>query len=247
MKIQNQQRNLYAIFIFLAILLSFSLINFDANADPAGANLVSNVTESTPYYTPSNRTDDGGTITITNMDVVQQNFNWKAYVGNLSGTLTLDDSNGNTIYQWALGASEITGEVYSSRAETPTWSTLNCSNTTAVQIEDSALGFLGSQVDTINKTFNETTHQAITVAGRTIAADTCRATATFESDAKPDQSTANFQEILFQSDADLIYATPINYNTTSFNAGNNVDFQLILADDVTAASTTYYFFVEIGG
>lgn len=241
-----KKKSLTCVFVLLAV--GMLILSQNIYAEPEGASITSNVTALAPTYTPDNRSDDGGTITTLTMTVVQQNANWKAYIGNITGTLTLDDANGNTIYQWALGTSDITGEVYSSRASSVTWSTVNCSNVTEIESEDTTLGFSGTEVDTINNTFNESTHNAITVAGRTIDADTCRSVATYESDAAPTNlSTANFQEVLFNSGTDMIYATPISKNTTSFNSTINVDFQMLLADDVTASATTYYFYVEIGG
>jgi len=217
------------------------------NADPAGASITSNVTESSPVYSPGSLTNPGGTINTVVLDVVQQNDKWKAYVGNISGALTLDDGDGYTIFQWAMGASEVAGEVYASRANSIDWSVINCSNVTLIDTEDSVIGFSGSSLDNINNTFNETTHNAIVTAGRTMVANSCRATATFVNDTKQNQSSAFFQEVLFASGNDLIYTSPLNQGTAAFNYNSTVDFQFIVADDVTQAITTYYFYVEIGG
>lgn len=235
--------SLLAIFSLIILLGHSSLVK----ADPAGATITTNVTADAPTYDPDNRSDAGGTITTLTMSVTQQDAFWKAYVGNITGTLTLDDSSGNTIYQWAMTNADITGEVYASRANNVDWSVVNCSNSTEIETEDTALGFSGTEVDTINKTFNESTHQEIKVAGRTIASDTCRSTATYVNDTKEDISSATFQEVLFQSGSDIIYASPLNQGSTDYTGLASVDFQLLLADDVTTAVTTYYFYVEIGG
>lgn len=238
--------------ILLAAGVFLLLKATSVTADPAGATILSNVTATGPTYEPDNRSDAGGTITTLGLSVTQQNDKWKAYVGNISGVLTLDDANGFTIFEWAMTDADVTGEVYASRNNSPVWGSIDCANDSTIEGEDSDLGFGATAVDAINRTFNESTHAAVVVAGNTINADTCRSTATFVNDTRQSQSTADFQEILFASGLDIVYVTKLNQNALSyigeFNASFNhtVDFQLLLADDVTATASTYYFFVEIG-
>jgi hypothetical protein len=204
----------------------------------------SSTTASTVF--PDNRSDAGGTINTLRLNTVQQNANWKAYVGNISGMLTLNDENGYTIYQWALGNAEVTGEIYVSRSSNISWSLLNCSNESLIAGEQTLIGFAASSVDDINKTYNETIHSPITVAGRTIAQNTCRSTATYVNDTAQAIASAYFPAVLLSSESNLIYVTPLNDDTDSYATGSLVDFQLIVPDDVTVASTTYYFYIELG-
>lgn len=220
---------------------------FSVLADPSGTTISNNSTDPGATITPDNRTDPGGTITTMQLDATQQNQQWKAYIGNMTGTLTLDDSNSQTIFSWDLPASSITGEVYASRTNSISWGDVNCSEQSIIDTEHTALGISSGAVDSINATFNETTHNAIITGGRTIAANTCPATAAFESDTRPSQAAANFQQVLFDDDVSLIYVTPITQDTTSYDGASTVDFQMILADDPTIAATTYYFFAEISG
>lgn len=235
--------------LFFVILVAIALIlkSGFVNADPAGATINSNSSASTPVYAPGSLTNPGGSINTVVFDVVQQNDKWKAYIGNITGSLTLDDGNGFTIFQWAMAAGDITGEVYAARSNSVDWSIINCSNVTTVENEDSAIGFTGASIDNINRTFNESIHNTIVSAGRTIPANSCRATATYVNDTKQDQSTADFQEILFASGTDLVYVAPINQGTGGYRDNVTVDFQLLVADDVSQVVTTYYFYVEIGG
>lgn len=241
---KNVEAKIISVFLILAIGLFILQIDL-TSAAPQGASITNNVTSSGPTYDAENRSDAGGTITFMDLTVNQQNSNWKAYVGNVSGTLVLDDSNGNTIYQWAMTGAQITGEVYSSRASNPDWPNVECSNVTTIEAEDTAIGFGALSVDAINFTFNETTHTSIVTAGVTIAADSCRATATFVNDTKQVHSTAYFQEVLLQTGTDLVYTSKLQQDVEGFD-NQSVDFQLILADDTSASSTTYFFFVEIG-
>jgi predicted lipoprotein with Yx(FWY)xxD motif len=180
------------------------------------------------------------------MDAAQQNSQWKAYVGNITGSLRLDDSAGNTIYQWSLGDSVVTGEIYASRSSSITWSSTNCSNATTILNEQTALGMNASAVDSIQNTFNETTHPGLLVAGRGITLNTCSATSTFVNSARQAQASADFPELLLQDTTNLIYTTIINQDNQGYLGSTTYDFQMIVADTPTAASTMYYFYAELG-
>lgn len=229
------------IFLFVTFLVTVSV-----KADPSGASITSNWSSTASTVFPDNRSDAGGTINTLTMDTVQQNSNWKAYVGNISGMLTLDDEDGYTIYQWALGNAEVTGEIYVSRSSNISWSLINCSNESLIAAEQTLIGFIAPSVDDINKTFNYTTHNPITVAGRTIGANTCKSTSTYVNDTAQSIASAYFPEVLLGSESNLVYVTPLNDNSDSYATGNLVDFQLIVPDDVTVASTMYYFYIELG-
>jgi hypothetical protein len=230
--------------LICSLLILFS--NDDVNADPAGSTISSNITVTSAMSIPGNRSDAGGTISTLTLNTLQQDANWKAYVGNVSGSLTLDDANGFTIYRWALGASEISGELYVSKSAAVSWSILNCSNQSLISSEDTTIGFSALSVDSINRTFNETTHADIRVAGRTIPQNTCRSTSTYVNDTAQAIVSARFPEIVLASNTDVVYMSPLNQGSSSFENGTLVDFQMIVPDDVTTAITRYYFYVEIG-
>ncbi|MGV8169315.1 MAG: hypothetical protein ACP5N3_04635 [Candidatus Nanoarchaeia archaeon] len=226
--------------------IAITLFTTPVKADPAGATISNNITSTAATYTPDDRADAGGTITTMVLTAVQQDDKWKAYVGNISGSLTLDDSNGFTIYSWALGASEVTGELYVSRDISVAWANINCSSNATMNAEETFLGINSASVDSINRTFNETTHDDIFVAGLTIGQNTCRSTATYVNDTAQSIAAADFPVVLLASGSDVVFTSPLNQNTLSYRNDSNVDFQIIVPDDVTTASTTYYFYVEIG-
>jgi len=236
-------KKILTLILLVAVFVAASML---VKADPTGTAITFNQTDSGPTTTPANRSDSGGTITTMVLNAVQQNGNWKAYVGNITGTLTLDDSNSRTIFDWTLTASSISGEIYASRSSSPTWSSVNCSNITVVSSEQSALGFTASAADNLTNTFNETTHPAITTAGRTMPANSCNySAATYVNDTKQSITGAFFPEVLFMDGSNLIYTTVIRQDTVGYLNTTTYDFQMIVADDPTAASTTYYFFAEI--
>src|SRR3989338_4408240 len=99
---------------FLFVLLISSIVVFAA---PEGATVttISNSTKGTTAGTMINATGNntanaGGMIFKIRLTATQQNTRWKAYVGNITGSLTLDDASGNSIYQWALSTTTLSGE-----------------------------------------------------------------------------------------------------------------------------------------
>ena len=94
----------------------------------------------------------GGSISTVYLNTTTQNVRWKAYVGNVTGTLTLDDVNDNTLFDWTL--TDVNGEIYATRfSGTINWSSVNCSNSTHMEIENIALNQTNKD-DNISATFN---------------------------------------------------------------------------------------------
>jgi hypothetical protein len=231
------------ILLFMAILMVASAVI----AEPTGTTIVSNSTNPGRTNTPANRSDAGGTITTLDLSASQQDQQWKAYVGNISGSLSLQDSNSFTIYEWALSSTSITGRIFASRSNAVTWSTVNCTSLANITAEETALNINSSVTDSIKNTFNLTVHPAIAVAGKTISANTCNATSTYVSSARQAQATADFPEVILSDTANFIYATIINNDKTGYiGAGTTYDFQLIVADNPSVTSNMYYFYAELG-
>lgn len=233
-------KSITSILFVLLLVLTLSSLVF---AQPTGTSITLEDSDSVAVSPPDNRTDDGGTINTLVVNAIQQNSRWKAYIGNITGSLTLDDSGGNTIYNWALDQADITGEIYSSRNDGVDWGTIACATGGTITSEHTALSMTGTAVDSITNTFNETTHPSITVGTTTVS--NCPATSTFVSSARQAQGSADFPIVLIQDSSSLIYTTPINPSTTGYD-GSSFDFQMILAND-PANTTPYYFYVELGG
>jgi len=212
--------------------------------DPVGGS-ITNISTTTRTTSPDNRSDEGGTITIMNVDATQQNFAWKAYVGNISGTLVLDDSNGRSIYGWSL--TTLTGEILATRTSSPVWTTLSCAAQSVMAAENTVLNMGGTDIDNINNTFNETAHQAFSIAGNTMNQNTCPSAATYVNDtSQTASSTALYQEILINdSSSNLIFVGELESNLQGFD-NSTYDFQLIVPDnDAASNQTQYYFYVEL--
>src|SRR3989344_5968520 len=128
----TRNSKLNSIFLILTLSVILSLVLTAVNAAPTGptVTILGNSTKVTTNGTKINSTinasiSPGGYIFTANLNSLQQDTRWKAYVGNVTGTLTLDDADDNTIFQWSL--TSVTGEVYATRASgSINWSGINC-------------------------------------------------------------------------------------------------------------------------
>jgi hypothetical protein len=238
---ENKKSVLSLIVLSLIFILSLSLVN----AQPTGVTISDNITETAGITAPSNRTDDGGTITTLVLDVLQQNIRWKAYTGNMSGVLTLDDASGQSIFQWQMGAQDVTGDLFVSRSDSVDWDAIQCSNESLLVDEQTFLGMGALSVDNLNRTFNETTHPQINIGLITIAQNTCRSAATYVNNTAQDISSADFPILALSSSTDIVYATPINKGASSYSTGDQTDFQIIVPNN-PADTTTYFFYAQLG-
>jgi hypothetical protein len=246
------KQNKTAMGILLAALLfsAFIILIDITKADPEGASItyVSNSTKNAS--SPGSRTDAKGTITTILLTTIQQNTKWKAYVGNVSGTLVLRDAEEYSIYQWPQGGSP-DGEVYLTRNSTLDWSTVQCANETPIENEEVSLGHTTTATDNINNTFSSRLHESIVTGVTTIANSTCKSTVTwFNNTAQTitQNSSTYFPEVLLMdSSLRIIYTTIIDQNVLGYRNDTRFDFQSIVPDFTTSSTATYYFYVEISG
>jgi hypothetical protein len=276
MKLKKRSDVKQILSFILFIALALALIS-PAAAQPAGpaATILGNTTKNTPAGTLINSsingtTSPGGFIFTTLLNSVQQNTRWKAYVGNVTGTLTLDDASDNTIYQWSI--SSISGEVYATRASgSINWSGINCtwisdarinssdgldnSNRSPEHNENSALSHTSSD-DNITSTFNSRNHSAITIGTVSIGKNECFSLNTYQIDAVQnfsDSDAANFTQVVLydgaynSTDGNVVYETPIEGGKAGFD-NETYDFQMMVPENGLSSftsSTAYYFYVEL--
>src|SRR3989338_11154564 len=119
---------------FIILLASIILVY----AVPSGpiVTFISNETKQPSAARMINTT--GGSITTMMLNATTQNPRWKAYVGNVTGTLKLDDANDNTLFDWSL--TNVIGEIYATKfSGTINWTGVNCSNSTHISNEEVSL------------------------------------------------------------------------------------------------------------
>ena len=244
--LNNIIRKANLIFLLVLMLISIMVVNKSiVLAAPQGATITYNLTENATVRSPDSHTAAGGSFTTLILNVTSQTSKWKAYVGNVTGKLTLDNSNNKSIYEWAL--TNVQGEVYVSRNSSINFTALACSNRGNITSEETLLNINSSSDDSINKTFTQQIHRSFVIGGTgTISNSSCYAIATYVNDAaQPADESATFQEILLSDGRNLIYTSLINDNRPGFDSGT-YDFQMILPDDPGVASTSYYFYAELG-
>lgn len=235
--------NTLMIVIIMATILS-SLTQL-AMGIPQGPSILYNNTLNITPKPAAQITTLGGSFTTLVLNATTQTPRWKAYVGNVTGKLALDDANSKSIFDWKLAS--VTGEVYATRNSTIEWSSISCANQATILNEDSSLNMSTNNPDTINNTFVNKVHKLFYVGSIKIQNSTCPAIATYvNGTSQVTSENASFQEILLMdSSSSLVYATLINQNTTGFN-NQKYDFQMIVAENEFQTNpTTYYLYVEL--
>jgi len=191
---------------------------------------------------------------VTELNIVGSSVTryWQGYYGNISGSIILGTSSGFNLYEWAEASPR--GEIYASRNDTGiSWPDVGCANDSQVANED---GFIGADsiltVDSVNNTFNYTTHPAFTIGGRDVSG--CRSVSVNGT------GTGNiFWETLLVDngtsieahDDIIIYTGLIDQDQIGFD-GSSYDFQMLVGEPGNGSEefpngnpTTYYFYVEI--
>ncbi len=245
-KTNIESKLLHAFKIFFIVIMSIIAI-CPVLAAPTSPS-ITYLSNSTYIAGVTNRSQDAkGTITTVTLSSIQQDYKWKAYVGNVSGRLSLDDASTRTIYDWSLGT--VTGKVFVSRVSTINWANVSCVNQSVLDNEDTALGISLTARDGINATFNNTVHKSFLVGSKNITQSSCRAAATYVNDLPQAPSISSlFQEILLKDDitGSLVYTTIIDAGQNGYDNSPR-DFQLLVAENESSSvPTAYYFFVELG-
>lgn len=250
MKISIKGLKLALLLGFLSLYVYFFWTNLGW-AVPSGAAVSLLNQDTGPVGVAGSLTHPGGTINTVSLDALQQNPGWKAYVGNISGSMVLQDGSSRSIYEWFMPSNALRGNIFISRASSVNWTPIRCATGGEIQAEDTVLGFSSSSSDSVNMTFNYTIHKPMDISGiGTILTDTCRSTATYVNDTIQVMSNnTKFQEILLHDTVTLVYGSFIDQDSSGFstNSTNGItyDFQVIVGDPKNATSYTYYFYADL--
>jgi hypothetical protein len=247
---------LYGVVIFSIVRATpiQPIINYISNATIGQAGSSGSIVN----YT-GNGTHAGGYIFTISLASKVQNKRWKAFIGQVSGRLTLDDGDAYTIFDWDLYTGQVGGEIYATRwSTTVNWSNINCtwgylntSNKTVLENENVAM-FLNSSSDNITRTFNDTIHPQLSIAGDTIPANSCFSTKTYVNSSRHVNDI--FTEVVLYDgftgiDGRIIYATVIDKtNLWGYRNDTSYDFQMLLPENGSTSApgvTPYYFYVEL--
>ncbi|MBN1503293.1 hypothetical protein JW930_07175 [Candidatus Woesearchaeota archaeon] len=234
----------------LLVLTLLAFVNTVFAVDPTGAVVTNYTTSQKNTSAPGQRNDSRGTITTVLLTGIQQDTKWKAYVGNVSATFTLDDSADYTIYSWNINS--FTGQVYASRNSSITWSTINCTEVAEKTAEGLSVNHSASSEDGLNRTFTSQIHREFYVGDLYIKNSSCYSIATYVNDASQSLTeSVSFQEVLLSDGSGrMVYTTFVENDIPGYRSdGTTYDFQMIVAEDPRGSIpiTPYYFYVELTG
>lgn len=243
---KEAKTGLLGLLLFVAL---FALLLFEVvNAAPVGPDTVvieSNTTKGTQGA--YNLNISGGRVAVVNLSATTQNPRWKAFIGRVTGSFTLDDAGGSSVYDWTLAS--VAGEVYATRnSSSITWNNLTCASATTLNTENTRLGHT-STADNLTATFNITsgaTHDEFFVASRNISRNSCPTLNTYVNNATQDST---FEEVALYEylGGNIVYATVLEQDAAGYD-GRPYDFQMIVPEVGTPGwdgATAYYLYVEL--
>ncbi|MDD9954100.1 MAG: hypothetical protein OXR66_07235 [Candidatus Woesearchaeota archaeon] len=232
------------------ILMVAAIMLFAANfatAEPAAPESLTEVASSSrdlSELSAQSLEARGGNVTEVNINALSITQSWQGLYGDISGEITLDDGSNNTFYNWST--TSVSGQVYATRASSITWSNVNCSTAVNITSEETYLGHVAADGDSVTNTYSLTTHPGFNVTtGAEIFTDTCPSTNAFTNNAS--QSADWVQVLLHDQTDNVVYSTLINDSTTGFNS-NTYDFQLLVGENEhtgNIGTTTYYVWVQL--
>jgi hypothetical protein len=215
----------------------------------------------TTTYDPLNRAPQyvdayAGNITALEIIALGQTKAWQGYYGNITGTITLDDVNNFTFYNWT--SIEPQGQIYATLNDSISWLAVDCYDYANTDMDwneiETYYNIEVDDVDGVNETFNETTHPNFQVGSVTMTG--CPTTWIYQNDTR---QSDNFVNVLLwdmsNNDTGWIYTTTIENKTsgslindlTCYN-GEECDFQILVNEDghgTDTNPTVYYFWVEL--
>jgi hypothetical protein len=243
----DMSRTFVVFFVLALLFVSFLAITTADPVGPDGVTVQSNETKTAPSAAVLNIS--GGRIATINITSRTQNPRWKGFLGQVSGSFTLDDAGGSTLFNWTL--TTVGGEVYATRNSTTiSWTNIKCANVTLLEYENVQMNHTSSQ-DNITRTFNSSTHASFVVGTTTISANSCPSLNTFIGNATQD---TDFEEIVLTdstsaglANGTLVYSTIMESDVNGFDS-LPYDFQMIVPEIGYAGftgSTAYYLYVEL--
>ena len=238
----------------IVFVIACALCSILAFAQPGGPDSISRgPSERMPSQSGIDVQAQAGNVTSLSIIATQVTKRWQGFYGNVSGNLSLSDSQGSAMYHWTMAAAQ--GEIYAVNSSVaPIWTQVRCfnfsadtnQNITLAELEGS-LGIGQNDVDRVNETFNLSFTNTFQVGSLTInAASGCKSVSLHVNDA---YSGVHYNETILHdntSSESVIYATILENDQQSFKGSETADFQLIVGENGdTVAPTSYYFYVEL--
>jgi hypothetical protein len=257
----------YLVIGLIALSAYLSVLVWADNDFPYGVREIQYIQSSRPNlsaYPPASTWAEAGNVTELSLTAISTTKTWQGYFGNITGTLTLEDSSGYVFYNWT--ALEPKGNIFASVNDTISWAGVVCfdwaGQAITVDTEEARYGIGDDASDGIDETFgnvgldSDVFVGSLNVSGNATALGfTCHTTNPFQYGLQ-NNSVDNFENFLLTDGAGaLIFATVIENN--EFDNGTDIigynnqehDFQLLVAEDGHNGQedflTRYYFWAEI--
>lgn len=227
-----------AILFLLAVSLAYAL-------EPSGPEIYVDRIDNGSVRPATSITTSGGTIATIVLNATTQNPHWKAYVGNVTGSMVLEDAQGYSIYQWNVTIPA--GEVYVTRNDSIDWPSIRCANSSNIAGEEILMNHTASADDSISKTFTRNVHKSFWTGDVEFIQNQCNHTLSTFVNGSMQSSTSFFQEVVLWDTGNIVYATMMENSVIGFNT-RAYDFQMIVPEkgwDGPVSSTPYYFYVEL--
>ena len=180
-----------------------------------------------------------GNVTELNISGSAITTHWAGFFGEISGTLTLENSAGDVFYNWS-GLNSLSGEVFASTDNAVSWGGIGCASAGEITALETALSIAGTDADRVENTYTSNAHPDFEVGGASLSG--CNSTNAYVSSALDPSSF--YQVLLTDTEGDAIYTTLINESLTGFDSATH-DFQLLVGENETAATTDLYFYIEL--
>ena len=241
---------------FIGLLLSLYYVGMASSAPtPGGPYNISVISSSTRGAdAPSSISAVAGNVTQLRIYAFSQTQTWQGYYGNVTGSVTLETSQGRSIYHWEL--TNPSGQIFAST------STVNfaAGNIACYNFSKTAPGYFNltayenslsipsTAVDGINETFNESVNYDPFYVGITYINTTCPVVYLYN--ASNQSSRTTYQEVLLYDNSSnrTVFTSLIRpggiagFNTQAW------DFEMIVAENGRnddTQPTPYYFYVAL--
>ena len=211
-------------------------------AQPIGVDNITAETSSryNDTSTPVAIEAQAGNVTELSIVGLSVTRNWQGFYGNITGSIILADSAGNNFYDWNV--STPTGQVYASRNNSVSWTSVGCALPADITAEELFLGHDDTAPDSVTNTFAASDHPSFLVGGTSITEDACPSTQAYDSTGGQNNA---FYQVLLNAGGDLIYTTVIEDTTPSGFNEQPWHFQLLVGEPGTGSTTSYYFYLEL--
>ena len=243
-----------------SLLCSFAVYSLQPSGpDTTQIREVGRHTNGTDMISGTLHQASAGNVTELVMSQTRSTLSWQGYTGNVTGTITLDDGNNNTLYDWKLNTP--TGQVFASNATPIQWPSIACINFSSNISSDShngrgynltklnqGFGINETDLDSFNNTFNSTFSGNIRIGGITIAVNnSCPQAFTYVDEAS---QTTSFKEILLTDNTSVIFTAILENDVDGYKTGaDQWDFQMLVAQNGHAGfettTTNYFFFLQL--